>query len=396
MNKKLYFSSTIDNRFDVFNQPLDKQRYLYFSDKFNKAFNQQSFIEKDNHYYFSDEDKKICFNVKSGLYVTNTRKSGFTFDLKKSKLKIWFGHNVQTLEPHYKDIFKALNIDWIKPDLYKIIRKGSLEKILANKITNPRDLAKYYIRYSLKASKQNINISLFLKYIKSRYSVSEINYYINLSQDVNAFLNYILHVNEKDKVRSNILADMSREATILNKKINFNWSKKRFLEEHTKMSKQVMELDLLYIGNTKLKYNGSLDFIPYSGKLLTTEKEVFVEGSRMHHCIYTGYWSQIKNRSYFVISGMSNNKRFTVGINCQKNYNKQKNKTDSIKIVINQIYSIRNSPVDDEIKLTFKKWIETRNVQDFFKNNLKDGNVISDDVLPFVEEFDEVPAILQF
>jgi len=151
---------------------------------------------------------------------------------------------------------------------------------------------------------------------------------------------------------------MLQQAYILNEKINFKWSDKKLNEVHTNWTYKIMQFEINEIGDFELNYNDKLE-IPFNGKLLSKQRDVYMEGAVMKHCIYTNYWERIKKQNYFVIS-VKEVANFTVGI-----------RKLGDEFIIDQVYGIRNSPVDQEYKTILNEWIELTDVQKFFLNNEK-------------------------
>ena len=84
---------------------------------------------------------------------------------------------------------------------------------------------------------------------------------------------------------------------MINEIVDFTWSDKRIREEHkrqinTLMSKEIEEKENIPIFDDVDKINTT------EIKVINTEKDVFIEGSNMHHCLYTNYFKRIKNREY--------------------------------------------------------------------------------------------------
>ena len=82
-------------------------------------------------------------------------------------------------------------------------------------------------------------------------------------------------------------------------------------------------------------------------KLLNTEKDIFIEGSTMHHCLYTCYYDKIKNHNYIAFH-LDFPEECTLGI-CT--YNEE--------ICLNQIYKKYDQPVSNETRQYALDFIKT-------------------------------------
>ena len=92
-----------------------------------------------------------------------------------------------------------------------------------------------------------------------------------------------------------LLYDTLTSAVKLNQIIDFKWSDKRFEEEHKKQIQILMERELSKKDDKPIyEHVINTDTI----KLLNTEKDIFLEGKNMHHCLYTNYYHRIKEKKY--------------------------------------------------------------------------------------------------
>ena len=158
---------------EIFSLSSEDQRDIFYYGKILKS----GFVHKIN-----DFDDKICYSqsqlnlrFNNKLYTQRKVDRGLTFDKTTKKLRVWFGGDISFFhKPNKFFLFlKQLNIDWVTEDLIPLIRKSSLERILAGKITNPIQLAKYYLRTSLKSK---ASPKLLIKLIRK---FNKFNYYVN-------------------------------------------------------------------------------------------------------------------------------------------------------------------------------------------------------------------------
>lgn len=386
----LLFKTSKDSKLEeYFSMPLEEQRYYHYQRKITGLykFTETSLIKKNNNIYFGHANKRVGFNDKSGFYVKMGSKIGFTLDGDKRKLNIWFNDGVVSFIPYFSDIFNALNLTWITNNsyLYGIIRKTSFKKILLGEITNPQDLIVFYMRYSLKFKKsEKISHKLFNQLLhitlngNSGLHFDSLASYFKVSTDVNNCMKKLIeltdHTNKDDITKRNIrgnvtiLSDTVRQACSLGEKINFNWSDKRIKQLHASFSKKLMMYEYNLLEKTHINYSRKLNDIPFGGKLINKQEDLFLEGSEMIHCVYTNYWEEVKAKKYFVISVNTDLLRFTVGIRKRNDFfnSTGDNKTE---FIVDQIYGIANENVDSVYKDVFKNWLKNSDVQKFFIEN---------------------------
>lgn len=113
------------------------------------------------------------------------------------------------------------------------------------------------------------------------------------------------------------LKDLLRQAKILNRIIKTSWSPRRIHDEHMKWTEEIHQL------KTR---NCSIEPIwekcvklPKDVTLLNSEKEIANEGSNMHHCIYTNYCCELKNKRMVAFHVVNENGDFTCSFRLRNN-----------------------------------------------------------------------------
>jgi hypothetical protein len=305
----------------------------------------------------------IKFVFLKRLCVRPGKRIGFTYNKETKKLSLWFGANISlfTNNSSFSKFLKLYNHNWIsnEPFLFNILTRCSLEKILNGKITNPIQLCKYYLRTSLKSK---ASPKLFYKYIKSgdcnNGNLYKLSHYFKVDNNHDNILNKVLeHVKPYKH-----LTDLIQQCLSLDKKINFNWSEKRFDLEHTNLTNEILKFELENIKNNVVNYSGEL-ILPHGCELLTTQNNVFIEGRTQGHCIYS-YWTMTEQKKYFIVR-MYTPERCTIGIRFNKVL---------FKFVICQMYLKGNKDVKYETRKIIEDWLMNDTTQSFFKSNYRDNN----------------------
>jgi hypothetical protein len=333
-------------------EPGTYKRFQYYKDIQSTEFFEANITKKNGMIYYS----YLSFTVKrskDSYYRKPKKKHGFTLD-DKGKLKIWFGTDVKAL-PFLHQVILALGHNWFNNiQCMNIMTKGLLEKVLNGKITNLLDYVKAYT----KVCRINCSPKLLLQAIEKRnLNVININQHKSIAKDFNHYLECILN----DSWSSNtitFLMDIERQAAILDRKIDYKWSKRRLEEEHTKWTKEIMELEVSNMNDEHLQWlDKYLPLMPQGFKLLSTQKEIFAEGKIMSHCVYTNYWNSVKAKRYIVIHVELLDQSATLGLNVNDSI-----WLDSSELQFNQLYGKYNKAVSQELHNYVHDWLKEINL----------------------------------
>lgn len=318
----------------------------YYRSINGRNFYNASICKKEGNTHYSH----TCFKVmksKESYYSKYITKDGFTIDVK-GKLKIWFNKSVYQI-PAIGEVFRYYNFNWLSEKVHPYITKGIMEKMFAGKITNNHDLIKAYF----KAVRINASPASFLKLIET-LAMSKVDFLRSMgtAKDVNHFIEYVIS-EDKDYNKSQIINDMVQEAQILNKKIDYTWSLNRLKEEHKSWTKEIMKIEIDALDETILDYVDKFDrYTPEGFTLLKTQREVFSEGTMMHHCIYTAYWDSIKENRYLPYHISINGEEATLGVYIE---------SDCIRF--NQCYLKFNQSISSSLSTIVKEFVEDLNDQ---------------------------------
>jgi len=318
----------------------------FYNDIQNRAFSEASITKKNGCIYYAANTFKVVKSTKSSYYVRRTTKDGFTIN-EKGKVSVWFNKSIFQV-PHIMQLFKHLNFNWFSEKLYPFVTKTIFEKMIAGKITNNTDVAKAY----MKAMRINCSPSLFLQLFETTtISKQEFLREASVAKDINHLIEYLLSPNDG---RSRLLIDdMIKEAQILERKIDFKWSSKRLTEEHKAWTEQIMQVEIDALDNEPIPGVERFErYTPDGFKLLKTQKDVFYEGKTMKHCVYTAYWSSIKNNSYIAYHVTNGDEEATLGVNVYDD-----------KVMYNQCYSRYNGPISSKMQMKVKSFVEELNEQ---------------------------------
>jgi len=310
-----------DGRLDEFFQKsIKEQRYLYF---YKQDYGHDDIVrltDTEKNVIISRIEKYIVFS--GDHFFRKSKETGkFIYNKKEAKVKC----NTFCKA----DILNALTLfpqfDWLKAEhnrgfLSDILFCDSIVRdILIGKLTNVEAIVKKYLALN---KIKGVNWKAFAVYSSRIYTYRQypIAWMQSHTTDTNAALMVMISGQVKigdinptpeQEEKSTIFYDMLKEAMALNVKINPKWSLKRMKEEHKKMTEELMKKDLE--SKEQVNLYGESPHFDYPCKLLSTESEVFMEGSEMHHCLYTCYWHDIKEHKYLAFA-FDASERFTLGL----------------------------------------------------------------------------------
>lgn len=298
-------SEEINNFFQL---PYEKQLIEYFT-KRSIQDHSNTTVRYENIDKFASLERIEYFVMFSGkAFFLKQKKAGkFLYDKMKRKI-IYNNYDRHAL---LMDLCMLPQFDWLKHGneqlrMHHTILSGAVVRdILIGKLTNCEDIVKQYIK-SLHV--KNVNWKIFVKYLHGTYLNISIKWLDMVSTDINATMEILSGCDHHKKLE---IKDMINQSLSLNRKFNPRWSDKRMEEEHLKMTRELMKEEINEKVNTPI-YNNCPQF-EYPCKILNSEQEVYQEGLEMHHCIYTCYWSRIRDKRYIGLS-FTYPERFTLGL----------------------------------------------------------------------------------
>lgn len=211
-----------------------------------------------------------------------------------------------------------------------ILWKTSFNTIVKNKVYSFKKALQF--QYKMPAPPA----SIIHKHTKGEYYTStNLKYYMDYVDNVQSIRDEWF----SDGNTRSIFHDTLKMGKTLNKKVNCSWSNRRLKEEHDKWSQEIT--DVIFIdGDRPL---GVLpiysEFALMGGyKMLTTTKELAIEGKRNNHCVAT-YVSKVENGGCAI---------YSVGQNTLEIVRGRVDKKDALKI--GQIRGYKNKSVPEYIK----------------------------------------------
>ena len=338
---------------DAQEKSIEVQRYLVYQQKLNHAFVLQK-KETDTHVYISQCEYRPIFNKK--LVLIRKPMTGVTYDKAKKTVKTWFGKKPKDTIVCVSYLLDHFNIEWHNTfylgAFNETLTQSLLQRMIRGVITNPRDYAKAILRGHKNLRETGLSAESLFKYLCSsvRLNFQPFLFYCPAFKNPNQLVDLIT----KSRLNWRV-GDMVKQARILDKKIDLNWSDKRLDAEHTEWTRLIMQYEIDSVEEVDFEYP-DLD-MPEGLEFIKTNREVFEEGTIMKHCLYTNYATRIKNKSYFAFRYNKGGVRATLGV-----------ETYYGNPSFNQMFSYRNSEVAEDIKDEMKAWLKEDYVIEWFKN----------------------------
>lgn len=310
------------------------------NDFYHRSYEEKlKFVGSTNETYYSSFKDDTLFFGKKITTICRCGKKFFpkhtwtdTIIIKGNKINI----SVLSIEG-LKRFLSIINIDTRFIDdehlnscnIY-LARPIIIADILRKKVYNRETLCKTVLSkiYHLKG----FDWKLFYEYLKhdnNYYSLFDLK---EFTKDLNASLRTLIDLGDR---YNPIYRDLLDCAVKLNEIVDFTWSKRRIREEH---QRQINTLNKRIIDAKEQVPVFNIECEEPNIRLLNTEKDVFIEGTSMHHCLYTNYWSRIKNKEYIAF-------HMTAPEDCTFSFKKSKN-----DIVFDQAFLAYDRPVSPETK----------------------------------------------
>jgi len=339
----------------------DVQRWMVFSKKFT-GMTYKEIYENDEKICFSSKEVVVGFGT--AFYRRDKVRSGMSYDKKTRKVKTWFGKTGKNIHA-ICELFKYTGNEWVcilPHSITQVITDTTLGLILSKKITNPTQLIRRWVSTSLKI--KGLSPKYFYKLAQEAPNTT-LAYYSRFLKQAKNPAAYLKHIVEEGEPEGSQYKDILDQAMMLGEKVDHRWSKKRLEEEHQRMTRKLMEYEVMSIPDTDFGY-GKIPELPEGFCLITSDRELFREGKEMSHCVYTNYRNRIKDLSYFVISYTPSpihdySKRFTIGIR-KAIFGEGTN-----EFVIDQICGLRNASCPADIREIIESIVSEKSLQLFFK-----------------------------
>ena len=252
-------------------------------------------------YYCSFKNNKLFFGLKSIIIKRIGRK--FYPEHSWTNIIVIENNKVETSKLDHNGVKRflsivGLNLPFLSDKnlsaklLSFITRSYVIADILRKKVYSEETLCRCILSkgYHLKG----FDWKLFYKYIECEssdfISIFDLK---DFTKDLAKSMQTL--INRNPYIYDNTYSDLLKCAVKLNEIVDFTWSEKRIQIEH---QRQITELNRIEIDKKEQVpiYDVCLD--EPNIHMLNTEKEVFIEGTSMHHCLYNCYWNKIQSKNH--------------------------------------------------------------------------------------------------
>lgn len=351
------FSRPNDVNFDYSKDLSYEQKIKYVG--WNYKFSTRLSVT-DNCVYFVHSYKRLARRGKTFYPVESERQSIY---IGKNEISFHRAAETQVLE-----FLSILGISWFKDIDSNILRilfnnKTIFRRVITNRIYNEETLYKsaaICIHGLKKVSWKTIRkyyqfIYGSKNFLFNRFfSLNDLYYFTkNIDQSVDIIQTF-------SEIDDNIYSDLLQSAIKLNETVDFTWSRKRIAEEHKRQTETLLTKELNAKKEIPIYDTLSMHF-PF--KLLNTEKDIFIEGSTMHHCLYNCYYNKINAHDYIAFH-LNDPEECTLGIWLCNG-----------KPALNQIYKKYDQPVSQETRQYAEDFINSHQeeLMKLFDQKEKDG-----------------------
>jgi hypothetical protein len=297
-------------------------------------------IKDDGTIHYSHNTYKISKGVK--YFLKPIGKSGFTVE-PNGRMRVWFNAKLQNI-PFIDEVLKHLKREWVQSCYLQYITPSLLGKIIVGKITNPHDLCKAILKmYRTQGSPALLNRCITAS---TFFSKSTLLLGIKTAKNLDHFLEYM-----QDNNIHHSHDDLCQQAIILERKVDFKWSHKRMTEEHKMWTREIMNVESDSMSTDKLEWLDILrQFTPEEFTLIDNEKQMYLEGKTMGHCVFTNYWSSVKYQMYVVYNIAHSGSTYTLGL-----------RYDRVSLTFDQLYGQYNKQAPEALHHYVKQWINDTN-----------------------------------
>jgi hypothetical protein len=332
---------------EAFTYQPEKQRFLWYTGKIKQdSWEKASSYETDDTLIYSE----VTISVRMGknLYPMVTSKKGFFFDKKKKKLTMWYRTKPDELKHIRTLLADVLKKEWLvnegflrKTNIPKYteknqnwLTKGLLEKVLANKITNPKQACEFIIRYNRMKGLPPETLRKLIKDSPFEYGSAKgtILYLFETLPDPSKLSLAIGLYKESHNYKDTI-----KQAKALGRKVDPTWSDNRIDEVHKEWTKELMALEVDMMDEEIVNYQ-SIPELPKGFELISSKKRLFTEGRLMSHCVYTNYWNSVQDKRYIVLHVTDEDgNEATAGLEITKKFTRVPQEDSSYTIRIDQV-----------------------------------------------------------
>lgn len=310
--KKEIFEGTYELLGEKRNPDIDKLVKLYKEDRYKARV---VYMNGDREHYQSHRlalftkpngdfnivyfKKTFGINKINVMYSSERRETNIVYKRGKFHKVVSRGSNKYIQQLTFNNL--TMDLHWGVSD---IVKQFFIKKFTWLRHMDEKSVLKDMAFNSI-VDKKLFSLKKALTYqYQTPYPVAKILHSMSHNRDrtkfIKTYLPYIKNIeNFNDEWVSNelfsLFYDSIKMARVLNKEVNCSWSNKRLKNEHDKWSEQIA--DIIFTHDNREMNVGQIykDFQEFSQyPLLTTTKEMAIEGKKQNHCV-ASYVSSVDN-----------------------------------------------------------------------------------------------------
>lgn len=369
---------------------------LYNLGKGNRDFVvTKMWINEDKVYYASDS-YKLFMSASGKIFTRSSCNQGFTYEpLNKHTLKLWGKTKLSYISQEaINELLINSGNEWALEEGLRYFwrHKGIFQRILKGRITNAEDLVRAFLKVDTRWRELKIShraksiLALMRRNLSDKYCsigmtdmIDFLSIVSNVEATIDMMLNgrklgstpvrdangkYVLdgdhnHIYEADfqwyTLNDQTQYDMRKELVILGKKISSTWSAKRLKDEHTEMSRQVLDMEVEDMVLEDHGYETPCPVLP-GMELIDNNIRLYKEGRTMEHCIYS-YLNNAKERRNFHLHCTFGPKPFSLSVQWSR---------DAQEWNVQQMHTKYNGSCNESQRAIVKAWLNEEAVQAWF------------------------------
>lgn len=342
-------------------------------------YRQESYYFKTNSFYVVS--KKEEGSLFLGCYITRVYKGQKGYYLKSETVDSLTIKDYKIVKPISGEV-----IDLFPKQMQRLLKdlNGSflirlcnsrrlLTDLISGKIYNMETIIKAVLANSYHCKDLN------WKFAKnaSEYRFREVMNYYPVWTNINEAVRLFGLPKDKSNMLDidndcfSLVEDTLKMAFLLDRKVNPLWSEKRFRQEHDNMADILTKFreDLLDTSDIHQK-----DFTENENSihLINSEKDIYNEGKKMGHCLFSCYRNEILNKEYLAFA-LEAPERCTLGV---------KVNPETKLPYIDQVSLFRNGKVSEETRAFAEEFVTSHSeeISQLFETG---SNIRNSENLPF-------------
>jgi hypothetical protein len=364
--------------------------------KGNREFTYTKMWVKEDKVYYASDTYRLFMSASGKLFTRSNNVQGFTYEpLNKHTFKLWGKTKLSYISHEaINELLINSGNEWALEEglLYFWRHKGIFQRILKGRITNGEDLVRAFLKVDTRWRELKIShraksiLTLMRRNLNQMHcntGMSDIIDFLSIVSNVEGTIDMMLngkglgstpvrdangkyvldgdhnHIYEADfqwfTLKDHTQHDMRNELVILGKKINSTWSANRLKDEHTEMSRQVLDMEVEDMVLEDHGYEKTCPVLP-GMELIDNNIRLYKEGRTMEHCIFS-YLNNAKERRNFHFHCTFGAKPFSLSVQWSR---------DAQEWNVQQMHTKYNGSCNESQRVIAKTWLEEEAVQAWF------------------------------